>query len=183
MQSWSVPFLVWVPAVVALLVACDEPDARTQTTTDDSDDRTDGTSDDGTDAGLGLDGGVSGEGEGEGEDDPDGGRASLGDPVSGELFHFIVERDCDHRWALDGLVVDCLECELAFDVDLVVSGESSCGDTVPGFGRVKVTETAVYFEGTYQGAVFEMEGGYLTWNSVGYVYGDQTYYYLGRVDY
>ena len=139
--------------------------------------------DDGVEAGgTSFESGGEGEGEGEGEGSI-GDQGLPGDPAEGEAFQFVVELDCDYRWDLAGEIVSCDDCELAFELTLERSTSGSCTGGENGSGTLVVRNVGVYFEGRYWGTVFAAGGGYLTWNTLGYVYGDRTYYYLGHLSY
>ena len=174
-----------VPMMGALVLSCGEDTRRTQKKKVAVDDQV---IDEDSEVGAGgtqIETGGEGEGEGEGEIGDDG---LLGDPVAGEAFQFVAELDCDFRWALEGEIVACEDCEMAFDLTLERSAAGSCAGGEDRSGRMVVRNARVYFEADpegsdYWGYVFAAGGGYLSWNTLGYIYGDQTYYYLGRLTY
>ena len=144
------------------------------------------------------DGGVGGGsgfgGDGTGGDDGEtqheiGTDASPGDVAEGEAFQFVVNDLCDFVWAVEGAVVECADCPLAFEVELTLSDEGSCGDGEDVAGTLRVSDAAVYFQGTgsasesYWGTVFRAREGYLTWNSPAYDVAAPSDYYIGHVTY
>ena len=79
--------------------------------------------------------------------------------------------------------MDCEDCLLAFAVSLSRLPDSTCRAEGDLDGTLQLSELAVYFEDTYWGAVFAGRSGYVTWNTVGYVEGDEAVYYIGHVEY
>lgn len=118
--------------------------------------------------------------EGEEEEEEDTGSSGTpGDPAAGEAFQYVWEDACDFRWNLVGEVVACTDCDLAFDLERSLSADSTCSGGANDSGTLTVKDQTVMFEDRVWGYVFAMSEGYLTWNTAGYVEGNEAYYYIG----
>ena len=113
-----------------------------------------------------------------GRERPDG---DVGD-FSGVAAVLIMEAGCDIVWDLSGSASNGLD--LRWDMDLDLSGSSSCDFGSDTAGTFEVRAGAAYFNSDYWGAAAYSDGS-VAWATAGYVYGagGYTYVYSGSGTY